>query len=108
MNAADLRRWFAGPDVLTVVAVLVLPLLIGTLDSRFLTPLAYPGYLLHALGTAAWNRVLPNFALWVFWGPFVGICYAIGVVVAAGYRAAKPRLGLAVSGHGPFAGGRSD
>lgn len=106
MNTDDLRRWFAGPDVFAVLAVLVLPLAVGTLDSRFLTPLALPGYLLHALGTAVWNRVLPNFALWVFWGPFVGICYAIGVAVAALYRQAKPRLALA--GNGSSAGGRPD
>ena len=89
MDGEDLRRWFAGRDVFAVFAVLVVPLAAGALDSRLMTPLAYPGYLLHALGTAVWNRLFPNLALWVFWAPFLAVSYAVGVVGAALYRAIR-------------------
>lgn len=85
MNTAA-RRAFAGPAVLVTFALLVVPLAVGAVDTAFMTPLALPGYLVLTIGSAVGNLVAPNFALWVYWVPFLFACYGIALVVGAGYR----------------------
>jgi hypothetical protein len=84
-----LRRLFAGPAVLATFGLLVVPLAAGSLDGRLMTPLAYPGYLIMMVGSSFGSYLFPNFALWVFWFPFVVGCYAISVVVGAVCRTVR-------------------
>lgn len=81
-----LRRTVLGRDVVVVFALLVVPVAVGAADTRLMTPLALPGYLLLTLGSAIGSHFFPNYALWVFWVPFVGGSYGVSVVVAAAYR----------------------
>jgi hypothetical protein len=84
-----LRRLFAGPAVLVTFGLLVVPLAVGSLDGRLMTPLAYPGYLVLMIGSSIGSYLFPNFALWVFWAPFVVGSYGISVVVGALDRAVR-------------------
>ncbi|SFL15089.1 hypothetical protein SAMN04487950_2737 [Halogranum rubrum] len=88
-NESSLRRLVAGPSVLVTFALLVVPLTAGSLDGRLMTPLAYPGYLIMMVGSSFGSYLFPNFALWVFWFPFVVGCYGISVVVGVLFRAVR-------------------
>lgn len=88
-HESDLRRLVAGPSVLVTFALLVVPLTAGSLDGRLMTPLAYPGYLIMMVGSSFGSYLFPNFALWVFWFPFVVGCYCISVVVGVVFRAVR-------------------
>lgn len=92
VSGAALRRALAGPAVLTVFALLVVPLAAGRLHGALFTPLALPGYLLMTAGSAVGNALFSNLALWVFWVPFVLGCYVLAVAVGAGYRALRRRV----------------
>lgn len=85
-TGTDARRVFAGPPVLTTFALLVVPLAAGAIDTTLMTPLALPGYLILTIGSAVGNLLFPNFALWVYWAPFLGACYVLSLLVGAGYR----------------------
>lgn len=86
MTASDIRRIFAGRSVIAVFVFLVGPLVIGAIDNDFMTPLALPGYVVLSLGSSIGNQLFPNFALWVFWVPFLMGCYAISIVTGGVYR----------------------
>lgn len=86
MTSAALRRVLAGPPVVATFLLLVVPLAVGALDTSLMTPLALPGYLVLTVGSAVGNLLFPNFALWVYWAPFLLACYGLAVVVGAGYR----------------------
>ena len=86
MTGTDLRRVFVGSPVLAAFALLVVPLAAGAVDTAFMTPLALPGYLVLTIGSAVGNLLFPNFALWVYWAPFLVACYVLAVLVGAGYR----------------------
>jgi hypothetical protein len=88
-DADAVRELFAGRVVLATFGLLVVPLAAGSLDGRLMTPLAYPGYLIMMVGSSFGSYLFPNFALWVFWFPFVVGCYAISVVVGAAARAVR-------------------
>ncbi|EJN61402.1 hypothetical protein [Halogranum rubrum] len=88
-HESSLRRLVAGPSVLVTFALLVVPLTAGSLDGRLMTPLAYPGYLIMMVGSSFGSYLFPNFALWVFWFPFVVGCYGISVVVGILFRAVR-------------------
>ena len=80
------RTVFAGRVVVAVFALLAIPLVVGSLDGRLMTPLAYPGYLVMMVGSSVGTYLFPNLAIWVFWAPFLLGTYAIAVVVGVGYR----------------------
>lgn len=88
-GAHRLRRLFAGPVVLGVFALLVAPLAAGASDTRLMTPLALPGYLILTMGSSVGSWLFPNFALWVFWAPFLVASYGFAVLAGAGYRAVR-------------------
>lgn len=83
------RRVLAGPPVLVAFLLLTVPLVAGALDSTFMTPLAFPGYLVLTIGSALGNLLFPNFALWVYWVPFAMACYGIAVVAGLVYRGVR-------------------
>lgn len=85
-TGTDLRRVLAGPAVLGTFALLVVPLVAGAVDTRLMTPLALPGYLVLTVGSSVGSWLFPTLALWVFWVPFLGACYVVSVFVGAGYR----------------------
>lgn len=84
-----LRRVLAGWDVLTMFALLVVPVVVGAYETTWMTPLALPGYLLLTVGSAIGNRLFPWLALWTYWIPFVVGSYGVAVIVGAGYRAIR-------------------
>jgi hypothetical protein len=86
MTGTDVRRVVAGPAVVVTFALLVVPLVVGAVDTAFMTPLALPGYLVLTIGSAVGNLLFPNFALWVYWVPFLLACYVLAVLVGAAYR----------------------
>ena len=90
-TGTDLRRLLAGPAVLVTFALLVVPLAVGVLDTRLLTPLALPGYLVLTVGSSVGSWLFPALALWVFWVPFFGACYVLAVLVGAGDRSVRRR-----------------
>lgn len=81
-----LRRALAGPSVVATFLLLVVPLAVGALDTRLMTPLALPGYLILTLGSAVGNLLFSNFALWVYWAPFLVVSYVLSVSVGSLYR----------------------
>lgn len=81
-----LLRALAGWDVLLVFALLVGPLAVGRLDGDLMTPLALPGYVALTLGSAVGSRLFPQYAVWLYWIPFVAGSYAVSVVLAATVR----------------------
>jgi hypothetical protein len=83
------RRLLAGPSVLVTFALLVVPLVVGTLKTALMTPLALPGYLVLTIGSAVGNLLFPQLALWLYWVPFALASYAISVVVGIGYRSVR-------------------
>ncbi|RRJ32059.1 hypothetical protein [Halocatena pleomorpha] len=86
MTVSDIRRIFVGRSVVVVFALLVGPLAIGVIDNDFMTPLALPGYVALSLGSSIGNQLFPNFALWVYWVPFLMGSYAVSVVIGGMYR----------------------
>lgn len=89
MTAATLRRALAGRAVLATFALLVVPVAVGAYETRLMTPLALPGYLLLTVGSAVGSQLFPWLALWTFWVAFLIGSYGVAVVVTAGYRAAR-------------------
>lgn len=89
LDTGFVQTLLAGPAVLATFGLLVVPLVAGSLDGRLMTPLAYPGYLIMMVGSSIGSYLFPNFALWVFWAPFVVGSYAISVVVGVVYRAVR-------------------
>lgn len=84
-----LRTVLAGRVVVAVFTLLTVPLVVGSLDGRLLTPLAYPGYLALMVGSSVGSYLFPNLAIWVFWAPFLLGSYAVAVVVGIGYRTVR-------------------
>lgn len=89
VDTGTLRRIFAGRVVLATFGLLVVPLTLGSLDGRLMTPLAFPGYLILMVGSSVGSYLFTNIALWVFWAPFVLGSYVLALVVGAGYRAVR-------------------
>ncbi|WP_227355002.1 hypothetical protein [Haladaptatus salinisoli] len=85
----NLREVLAGRAVWGSYLALVVPLALGALDNRLMTPLALPGYVVFTLGSAVGSRLFPTLELWVFWAPFLAGSYAVSVALAAGYRALR-------------------
>nr|WP_303645269.1 hypothetical protein [Salinirubrum litoreum] len=81
-----------GRDVGVVGALLVLPFAATWVSPRFASPLALPGYLVYTVGSAVGNALLPNYALWVYWAPFLLASYAVSVLVAGAGRVTVARL----------------
>lgn len=86
---SDLRRIFAGRSVIAVFVVLVGPLVVGAINTDLMTPLALPGYVALSLGSSIGNVLFPNYALWVFWAPFLFGSYLVSIVTAGLYRTAR-------------------
>lgn len=84
-----IREVLAGRSVVATFALLVLPLAAGSIDSRLMTPLALPGYLVLTVGSSVGSWLFPSLALWVFWVPFLAASYAFSVVVGTFYRALR-------------------
>lgn len=84
-------RALFGRDVLVVASLLVVPVAIAAVETSFATPLALPGYLILSLGSAFGSHLLPSYALWLFWIPFVGGSYALAVCLAGAWRLAAAR-----------------
>jgi hypothetical protein len=89
LDFQQFRTVFAGPVVVAVFALLTIPLVVGSLDGRLLTPLAYPGYLVLMIGSSVGSYLFPNLAIWVFWAPFLLGSYAVAVVAGVGYRTVR-------------------
>jgi hypothetical protein len=87
----DVRRALFGRDVLVIASLLVLPVGLGAVETALVTPLALPGYLLLTLGSAFGSHLLPSFALWLFWLPFVGGSYVLAICLAGAWRLANGR-----------------
>lgn len=83
------RRWLADPPVVAAFALLVGPVVAGRLG--YWTPLALPGYLVLALGSAVGSALFPQYQLWVYWFPFVLGSYALAVAAGGGYRVLTSR-----------------
>lgn len=89
----DLRRTLLGPEVGVVGALLVLPFAATWVSPRFATPLSLPGYLVYTVGSAVGNALMPTYALWVYWVPFLVVSYVLSVVVAGVGRLTWRRVG---------------
>lgn len=89
LDCQHLRAVLAGRVVVAVFALLTIPLAVGSLDGRLLTPLAYPGYLVMMAGSSVGTYLFPDLAIWVFWAPFFFGCYAVAVVAGVGYRTVR-------------------
>jgi hypothetical protein len=86
ITLSDIHRMFAGRTVIAVFVILVGPLVIGTIDTDLMTPLALPGYVALSLGSSIGSYLFPNLALWVFWAPFLFGSYVVSLLVAGLYR----------------------
>lgn len=86
---SDIRRMFAGRSVIAVFVILVGPLVVGTIDTDLMTPLALPGYIALSLGSSIGSYLFPNLALWVFWAPFLFGSYVVSLLVAGLYRVVR-------------------
>ncbi|WP_267643087.1 hypothetical protein [Haloarchaeobius amylolyticus] len=84
------RRWFAGRAVAVTFSLLVFPVVL--LKYGYHNPLALPGYLVLAIGSAIGNRIAPAYELWVYWGPFVVASYGLSVVFGGLYRHVRGRV----------------
>lgn len=85
----DVDWWstLAGPGVWVTFGVLTVPFVGAALDTRLMTPLALPGYLLMTALTVVGSHLVPQFAFWLYWAPFFVCCYVLSVVVATVKRA---------------------
>lgn len=92
LDRGAVGRALVGLDVAVVFALLVVPVAVGAVETSLMTPLALPGYLLLTVGSWYGSHLFPNFALWVFWIPFVAGSYGVAVVTAGCYRALRRRL----------------
>lgn len=79
------RYWdvIAGPGVWAAFGALTVPFVAGILDTRLMSPLAAPGYVLFVGLSIVGERIVPQYAFWLYWGPFLGCCYVLSVVFAA-------------------------
>lgn len=91
IDRTALREILVGRVVWAVFALLTVPLAIGALDTRLMTPLALPGYLLMMALTIVGSYVVPQYRFWLYWAPFAACAYAIGVAAAAGYHVVRSR-----------------
>ncbi len=82
-----LRDAFVGPATVVVFCLLVVPLLLGVADTRLLTPLAAPGYLILLAMTVVGSVLVPQYLFWLYWPPFLLVCYALSVFVGGLYYA---------------------
>jgi hydrogenase/urease accessory protein HupE len=89
LTLSDIHRMFAGRSVIAVFVIVVGPLVVGTIDTDLMTPLALPGYVALSLGSSVGSYLFPNLALWVFWAPFLFGSYVVSLVVAGLYRAVR-------------------
>ncbi|SIR89367.1 hypothetical protein [Natronorubrum thiooxidans] len=80
------RRAVSSPATVATYLALVVPFALGSLSTALYSPLALPGYVIYAVGTAIGNAIAPRFDFWVYWVPFLGGCYAIAVAIGAGYE----------------------
>ncbi len=85
----NVRKLLAGRAVVGWYLLLVVPLVVGALDARFMTPLALPGYLMLTLGSAYGSHLFPTFELWVFWMPFFVGMYVVSVGLAMASNAMR-------------------
>jgi hydrogenase/urease accessory protein HupE len=92
LTLSDIQRMFAGRSVVAVFVIIVGPLVVGTIDTDLMTPLALPGYVALSLGSSIGSYLFPNLALWVFWAPFLFGSYAVSLVVAGMYRFVRKSL----------------
>lgn len=83
-----IRQLLWGPPTLVAYALLVIPFVAGVLETSWMTPLALPGYLIYAVGTAIGNAISPGLSLWVYWVPFFVGCYGLAICIGYGYTAA--------------------
>ncbi|MCO8245901.1 MULTISPECIES: hypothetical protein [unclassified Haladaptatus] len=83
------RRILAGRAVWGWYLLLVVPLVLGAVDARLMTPLALPGYFALTLGSAYGSHLFPTLELWVFWIPFFIGAYLVSVPLAAVYRTVR-------------------
>ncbi|AGB37775.1 hypothetical protein [Natronococcus occultus] len=74
-----------GPATVVTFCLLFVPLAVGVLDTRLMTPLAAPGYTLLLAMTVVGSEVFPQYSLWVYWVPFTVVCYGIASVVGGLY-----------------------
>lgn len=88
---AALRRALTAPVTIATYLLLVAPLAIGWLKTSLLSPLALPGYLLFAIGTAIGNAVFPWLDFRVYWVPFLVGCYGVAAAVGYGYELLRDR-----------------
>ncbi|ELY57192.1 hypothetical protein C491_11843 [Natronococcus amylolyticus DSM 10524] len=79
-----LRALF-GPATVVAFCLLFVPLTLGVLDTRLMTPFAAPGYALLLAMTVVGSYVLPQYGLWIYWIPFTVVCYGIAAVVGGLY-----------------------
>ena len=93
MNRTDVRRALFGRDVLVIASILVLPVILGAVETSLVTPLGIPGYLLLTLGSALGSQLFPSYALWLYWLPFVGGSYGLAICLAGAWRLAVARWG---------------
>lgn len=85
-GTGDLESVVTGWVVWLVFGLLVVPLIIGTIDIRLMVPLALPGYLLMVGLTVVGSFVVPQYAYWLYWIPFVVGSFGIAVVISAIYH----------------------
>lgn len=88
------RRIVTSPATLATFALLVVPFALGWLETRLFSPLALPGYVIYAVGTAIGNALAPRFEFWIYWIPFLVGCSAIAVVVGFGYEWYRVRVAM--------------
>lgn len=93
VNRNDVRRALFGRDVLVIASILVLPVILGAVETSLVTPLGIPGYLLLTLGSALGSQLFPSYALWLYWLPFVGGSYGLAICLAGAWRLAAARWG---------------
>ncbi|XVH33540.1 hypothetical protein ACNS7O_17980 (plasmid) [Haloferacaceae archaeon DSL9] len=74
-----------GRATIAVFGLLTIPLALGAIDARLMTPLALPGYLLKMVMTIIGSYLAPQYAFWLYWIPFFAVSYGIAVIVGAGY-----------------------
>jgi hypothetical protein len=78
-------RVLLGPATVVAFCLLFVPLALGVLDTRLMTPFAAPGYALLLAMTVVGSYVLPQYGLWIYWIPFTVVCYGIATVVGGLY-----------------------